>query len=168
MSNILMQILTGIPLEAGHGCWRVLGVYIASVLGGSMSIAALSSHCRALVGASAGAYGLLGAHFSTIILNWSEMEYRGIRLFIIVIFVAVDIFLCIFNPITSLGNSTITHVAGFVLGFLVGVVLVRNLKVRFWETRLVKVCLALFIVIVVILLSLIVFVANFDLLEMLS
>lgn len=65
--NLLVQILLGIPLEMVHKWWRVLIVYFAGVLAGSLGTSIVDPAVK-LAGASGGVYSLLAAHVATIIM----------------------------------------------------------------------------------------------------
>lgn len=67
MVNIMVQILLGIPLEMVHRWWRVLLVYLAGVIAGSLATS-LSDPYVYLAGASGGVYALITAHIATIIM----------------------------------------------------------------------------------------------------
>lgn len=65
--NIMVQVLLGIPLEMVHRWWRVLIVYLAGVIAGSLATS-LSDPTVFLAGASGGVYALITAHVATIIM----------------------------------------------------------------------------------------------------
>lgn len=65
--NLLVQILLGVPLEMVHKWWRVLIVYFAGVLAGSLGTSITDPTVR-LAGASGGVYSLITAHISTILM----------------------------------------------------------------------------------------------------
>lgn len=65
--NLLVQLLLGIPLEMVHHWWRVLLIYFAGVLAGSLFTSIMDPTVK-LAGASGGVYSLITAHIATIIL----------------------------------------------------------------------------------------------------
>jgi rhomboid-related protein 1/2/3 len=65
--NLLVQLLLGIPLEMVHHWWRVLIVYIAGVVAGSLATSVTDPYTR-LAGASGGVYAVLLAHIATIVM----------------------------------------------------------------------------------------------------
>jgi rhomboid-related protein 1/2/3 len=65
--NLFVQLLLGLPLEMVHRWWRVLIVYVAGVVAGSLGTSVFDPYTR-LAGASGGVYALLFAHIATIIL----------------------------------------------------------------------------------------------------
>lgn len=67
MVDMMVQILLGIPLEMVHRWWRVLLVYLAGVIAGSLATS-LSDPYVYLAGASGGVYALITAHIATIIM----------------------------------------------------------------------------------------------------
>lgn len=62
-----MQLLLGVPLEMVHRWWRVLIIYIAGVVAGSLGTSVTDPYTR-LAGASGGVYAILLAHIATIIM----------------------------------------------------------------------------------------------------
>lgn len=91
-TNVLLQLILGVLLEIVHNWSRIAIIYFASVIGGSLFITVLNPNSYA-VGASAGVYGLLFSHLSTIILNWTKMDKKFLRLMMLVIYVVFDIFI---------------------------------------------------------------------------
>lgn len=67
MVNLLVQILLGVPLEMVHKGWRVLAIYFAGVLAGSLGTS-VTDPSVFLAGASGGVYALVTAHIATIII----------------------------------------------------------------------------------------------------
>lgn len=63
----MVQILLGIPLEMVHKWWRVLVVYFAGVLAGSLATSIADPYVK-LAGASGGVYSLITAHVASIIM----------------------------------------------------------------------------------------------------
>ena len=60
-------------MEIVHGPIRLMGVYLAGVVSGSLLTSITDSNTY-LAGASGGCYALLLAHLPTIILNCREMK----------------------------------------------------------------------------------------------
>jgi rhomboid-related protein 1/2/3 len=63
--NLVVQIMLGIPLEMVHGWWRVLLVYLAGVIAGSLGTS-ISDPKVYLAGASGGVYAIIAAHLASI------------------------------------------------------------------------------------------------------
>ncbi|XP_075219345.1 rhomboid-related protein 2-like [Lycorma delicatula] len=146
--NVTVQLLLGIPLEMVHHWWRVLIIYLAGVLAGSLGTSVFDP-TTSLVGASGGVYAIITAHLSTIILNWSEMEHAGWQLTIFLILMVVDFGQFIYYRYflqVDLRIGYEAHLAGAVAGLLVGVYVLRNLEVHSWEKVLKWICFALYIV----------------------
>jgi rhomboid-related protein 1/2/3 len=59
--------MLGIPLEMVQRWWRVLIVYIAGVVAGSLGTSVTDPYTR-LAGASGGVYAILFAHIASIIM----------------------------------------------------------------------------------------------------
>jgi rhomboid-related protein 1/2/3 len=71
--------MLGIPLEMVHGWWRVLFVYLAGVVAGSLGTS-VSDPTVYLAGASGGVYAIIAAHLASIcmvgIVGWYGFHYR--------------------------------------------------------------------------------------------
>lgn len=67
IGNVMLQLLLGVPLELVHKWWRVLLIYFAGILAGSLGYSFVKS-CGNLIGVSAGCYALLFAHIANIIM----------------------------------------------------------------------------------------------------
>lgn len=59
--------MLGTPLEMVHRWWRVLWIYLAGVIAGSLGTSIFDPSVR-LAGASGGVYSLITAHIATIIM----------------------------------------------------------------------------------------------------
>ncbi|XP_046647042.1 rhomboid-related protein 2-like [Daphnia pulicaria] len=146
-TNILVQVVLGIPLEMVHSWWRVLIIYVAGVIAGSLGTSVLDPTVY-LAGASGGVYALLLAHLASLILNWKEMEFAIWRLLFIVILVVVDVGTAIYyryveNVDTKVGYAA--HLAGAIAGLLVGVNVLRNLQVERWEKVVWWICFTVYV-----------------------
>ncbi|GLG99130.1 hypothetical protein R5R35_012168 [Gryllus longicercus] len=135
--NLLVQVLLGTPLEMVHRWWRVLIIYFAGVLAGSLGTS-ISDPKVYLAGASGGVYALITAHVSSIVMNWSEMRFALLQLVVFFILTASDIGTAIYNRyILEDGQRDrigyAAHLAGALAGLLVGINVLRNLQVKRWE-----------------------------------
>ncbi|XP_066589873.1 rhomboid-related protein 2 isoform X2 [Prorops nasuta] len=133
--NLLVQIMLGIPLEMVHKWWRVLIIYIAGVIAGSLGTS-ISDPTVYLAGASGGVYAIITAHVATIIMNWSQMEFAVLQLLVFLVITSVDVGQAIYNRYVADTNDQVgyvAHLAGAVAGLLVGINVLRNLEVKTWE-----------------------------------
>lgn len=133
--NLLVQIMLGIPLEMVHKWWRVLIIYIAGVLAGSLGTS-VSDPTVYLAGASGGVYALITAHVATIIMNWSEMEFAVLQLLVFLVITSVDVGQAVYNRYVLDTNDQIgyvAHLAGAIAGLLVGINILRNIEIQTWE-----------------------------------
>ncbi|XP_057340057.1 protein rhomboid isoform X2 [Microplitis mediator] len=133
--NLLVQIMLGIPLEMVHKWWRVLIIYLAGVVAGSLGTS-VSDPKVYLAGASGGVYALITAHVATIIMNWRQMEFAVLQLCVFIIVTAVDVGQAIYNRYvleTKDQIGYVAHFAGAIAGLLVGINVLRNLEVQTWE-----------------------------------
>ncbi|XP_067662674.1 rhomboid-related protein 2-like isoform X1 [Haliotis asinina] len=163
LSNMIFQLLFGLPLEIVHKWWRVMVVYLCGVLAGSLAHS-VTDHSVALVGASGGVYALLGAHLAAVATNWKEMNYKccegnivrvllsaPVRLFIILALVVPDTSLAIYRRVTAPENQKVgvsAHIGGFLTGLLLGIPVLKNIKKLPWETTLGWVTMAVFLLLV--------------------
>ncbi|XP_025833635.1 rhomboid-related protein 2 isoform X2 [Agrilus planipennis] len=129
--NLAVQILLGVPLEMVHRWWRVLLIYFAGVIAGSLGTS-LTDPSVKLAGASGGVYSLITAHISSIIMNWKEMEFPALQLLIFLIITGCDVGTAIYNRYVLNINEHIgysAHFAGALAGLLVGIHILRNFRV---------------------------------------
>ncbi|XP_073831660.1 rhomboid-related protein 2-like [Musca autumnalis] len=133
LMNLFVQICLGVVLELVHH-WRVGLVYLAGVVAGSMGTS-LTSPGIFLAGASGGVYALITAHIGTIIVNWNEMEYALVQLFVLLFYCFADLGTSIYRHITDQHDQIgyVAHLSGAIAGFLMGICVLRNLEVRRWE-----------------------------------
>jgi membrane associated rhomboid family serine protease len=130
--NSLLCLLLGVPLEGFHGHWRIIAIFNISVVGGGWAHMVSRSHDSGLVGMSAGCYSLLGIHMADLAMNWSQNRWRKPKLLVRLLLMALDVAVYYFStPDNPTGHSA--HVGGYVTGLIVGILLVRNLKVKKWE-----------------------------------
>lgn len=75
-----MQIFLGVILEMVHERWRVLTIYFAGILAGSLGTSVFNPRVK-LAGASGGVYALITAHIVTVILVSALTKTRPFYLF---------------------------------------------------------------------------------------
>eukprot|EP00933_Yihiella_yeosuensis_P023206 TRINITY_DN18099_c0_g1_i3.p1 TRINITY_DN18099_c0_g1~~TRINITY_DN18099_c0_g1_i3.p1 ORF type:complete len:204 (-),score=14.55 TRINITY_DN18099_c0_g1_i3:152-679(-) len=91
---------------------------------------------------SAGCYALIGMHLGDLFLNWHQTRYRKPKLVILVLLIAFDL-LNVYLSTTAGETSTShsAHLGGYSIGLILGILLGRNLVVKWWER-----CLQAFLV----------------------
>ncbi|CAG9536978.1 unnamed protein product [Cercopithifilaria johnstoni] len=164
LPNIIFQIVIGIPLELVHKMWRIAIIYLMAVCLGALLQYVLDPSVY-LIGCSAGVYALMSAHLSNLIVNWTEMPFRLVRLFIISAYIFTDTASTVYRrfQVDECDRISYTaHIAGAVTGLLMGVVILHNLKVLYWERILMIVSLVLFGTIFFFLTAMVVFVNPFS------
>ncbi|XP_060533891.1 rhomboid-related protein 2-like isoform X3 [Cylas formicarius] len=128
--NLIVQILLGVPLEMVNQWWRVLAVYFAGVVAGSLVTSITDPTCY-LAGASGGVYAIITAHVSNIIMNFNEMSFPVIQLSILVILIIADVGTAIHNRYYLKIDQNIgyaAHLGGAMAGFLVGIWVLKNVE----------------------------------------
>ncbi|CAG9830264.1 unnamed protein product [Diabrotica balteata] len=125
--NLVVQLFLGFPLEMVHK-WRVLIVYFAGVLAGSLGTSVTDPHTY-LAGASAGVYALITGHIGTIFMNWNEMDFPSIQLGIFLLITCIDVGTSLYNKFYLELNDNIgyvAHASGAIAGLLVGIWTLKN------------------------------------------
>ena len=132
--NLLVQLLLGIPLEMVHRWWRILLIYLSGVVAGSL-VTSISDPDVYLAGASGGVYAIIAAHLANVIFNWSEMEFAGLRLIAFLLLAGIDTGIAVYYRYIEVDTQVgyAAHAAGAAVGLLLGIVVLRNLRVKTWE-----------------------------------
>lgn len=128
-----------------------------------------------LAGASGGVYALITAHIATIIMvtsslfprflcfflqnanrnpslffsqNYHEMEFAIVQLFVFLIFCITDVGMSVYRHAYEMHDQVgyVAHLSGAVAGLLVGIGVLRNLKVRPWERALWWIAVTMYVV----------------------
>jgi len=110
-------------------------VYLAGVLMGSLSVSVVDGSVY-LAGASGGVYALIAAHCANLVVNWAEMEFAIARLIFFILLIGSDVGVALYNRYNNVGDdkvSYVAHIGGFLAGLLMGIVVLRNFKLREWE-----------------------------------
>lgn len=134
--NLIVQLFLGIILEIVNRWWRVLIIYFAGVVAGSLGASIVDPE-SILQGASGGVYAVITAHIASIILNWRQMDYQLAQLIIFMVLVCCDIGNAIYERHVQniFGRvSYVAHLAGALAGLLMGINVVQNVKVTRKET----------------------------------
>ncbi|KHJ48989.1 peptidase, S54 family [Trichuris suis] len=134
LCNLTIQTLTGVPLELMHGSKGTAAVYIAGVLAGSLATSIFSRDAY-LVGASGGVYALMAAHVAHVLLNFSHIPFRAVRILSIAMITLVDTFLAISNYLDKADKSEcctsyVAHLAGSVAGLTTGLIVLKSSEHR--------------------------------------
>uniref|UniRef100_A0A914DCF9 EF-hand domain-containing protein n=1 Tax=Acrobeloides nanus TaxID=290746 RepID=A0A914DCF9_9BILA len=139
-------LLLGIPLELVHKVQRIAPIYFLGALLGHFLYLA-SAPTIGAVGASGAVFALVGAHVANVIINWSEMKFQWLRFAftnLILLRVLQEVFKHFSYGLND-GVGHLDHIGGFIGGFLLGIVLLRNINIRKWEHHAKLASLAMFI-----------------------
>lgn len=151
LSNVIVQLLLGIPLELVHGSLRIMGIYIIGVIAGSLGSSVFNVGIY-LVGASGGDFALMFAFLANVIMNWDSMKlfYAIMRVSLVSVFIIADFASALYRYYGDTGSadrvSYAAHLAGALAGLLCGFFLLKNFKTQKWEDILMKASIAIFIV----------------------
>jgi len=124
--NSIVILLVGIPLERSHGHQCLFHVFQIGVIYGGLAIA-VGNPNAIVVGASGGAYALLGVHVANVALNWNTMMSRWCRLLSLCSIIATDIFMSLLGADKTRKVSHESHTGGLISGLLRGLWLLDNL-----------------------------------------
>jgi rhomboid-related protein 1/2/3 len=131
VSNVLMLLIAGIPLESVHGSVRIGALFQCGVVLGGLATAVFKPSVK-LVGASAGCYALLGVHVANLMINWKEMTTtRWVRVAGLGALALMDVL--VYHFAHQPGVGYVAHGVGYLIGVLCGAALLRNLVVWRWE-----------------------------------
>ena len=142
-NNALLLLLFGALFEVVHGVVAHVAVFWIGGFAGVLYESAMNADfVGRLLGASGGAYAIVGAFAGHLLINWTETPFAPLFLATLALYV-VAIGLEVALREESVAVADWAHGAGLVQGALVGVVVVRNVRVLWWENALVLVALAL-------------------------
>ena len=122
--NMLTLFSLAPPLVERMGQGRFLLLYMASMIGGGLGFALLSQSPQPMVGASGALFGLAGA---VMALSWQYLRARGESLRPVI---RSLLWLAVLNAVLWWAMSGMlaweTHLGGFVVGWVMGLWLVRG------------------------------------------
>lgn len=138
--NCFILLVAGLPLETFQGHWRTFLLFNAGVASGAMTSMVWNVRAE-LVGMSAGCYALLFAHFAELLMNWRQSRFRWPKMFVLFTIVGLDVVniqltqLSVTDDLSPVlkAVSHSSHVGGALLGFIIGILLSRNLVVHLHE-----------------------------------
>ena len=129
-NNIALILSLGSIFEFIHGPIPSIVVFwIGGITGTMLEAGWWSGPNIRLLGASSGAYALTSGYLAHLSMNWTETPFR---LTWLISFVACTILTILFYFFAEDGPNGIAHVAhlgGFVQGFFVSMVSIRNIRV---------------------------------------
>jgi len=132
-TNVLMNLVLGVPLEEFHGTRRLSLMYNIGVFGGACCAIVSDVHSE-IVGMSGGCYALLGMHMADLIMNWNQRKNRILKLLLLFTLVIYDTVSAMLTM--NGGVSHATHFGGYFSGLIIAIVLGRNVKWHRWERHL--------------------------------
>ncbi|KAG4071613.1 hypothetical protein HA402_011767 [Bradysia odoriphaga] len=147
--TILLQLMFGVLLEIVHNWLPIAVIYFSSVIGGSLFITLFSPNSYA-VGASAGVYGLLSSHLSSIILDWNDWNMKMLRLALVVFYICLDFGVNWKFAPDDFDTNYASYVGGAITGFLISILVLKDAKKQQWKKNLRSVCVGILISIVIV------------------
>lgn len=128
ISNLISQFILGSVIEAFIGSWRAGVLYLVSnCLGGLFSCVV---HNAPGVGASVAIFGILGAYFGFMLVNWNYLdEVMGPRnKFCNLIFMLMIVILNISYGFNNKMIDNYGHLGGLIYGFLTIFLLIKPIR----------------------------------------
>lgn len=123
ITNVLVLVIAGVPLERFYGTWRLAVMWNIGVIGGALCLFVADPHMD-VVGMSGGCYALQAIHVAKLSMNWQIEDFRIEKLVFILIVTTAHILHARFTGNSS--TSHVSHFGGAVTGLLVGILLGRN------------------------------------------
>lgn len=148
--NVVLLLLSGALLESSE---QALHAFEVAYGGGVLSVAGHGATSSLRIrGASGAVYAILWSQASLLLLNWSEMPTRHLRLLGLVLLLALEVLMFVW-----LGRETRTSYAGHAFGAVAGIAISlvsgRNVRFHHWELALNLLGLALYLCILVVALA---------------
>ena len=144
--NILLLLLSGIPLELIHDGANVSLIFMAGTVAGAFLCYAADT--TLLVGASAGVYALLFTHIGNTVVNGDLMSPKSL---LITLILNLPLFALFLYDVISIGvgkessTSFSAHLGGLITGLTFGTCIIRNFNEQTWENNVKYVCWLVFV-----------------------
>lgn len=116
--NLLFQLHFGFTFELRWGLWRFIGVYIVAGVGASLMSSVVTA-ASVSVGASGALFGLLGADFTYLIMNWVDIPGNKQEMCVIVFVIVINFVFGSIGPAVAGGDNTVdwaAHLGGLLTG----------------------------------------------------
>lgn len=131
-TNVASGVALGAPLEAAHGAARCAALYVVSGAGGALAYRAwwcarVAPRPVLYVGASSAVYGVMAAYAAHLALNFAEVRGRWVWLALAAATLGAEWALARWAPVADVAYSA--HAGGAWVGLLLGVVVLRNVRV---------------------------------------
>ncbi|XP_072379847.1 rhomboid-related protein 2-like [Diabrotica undecimpunctata] len=129
ITNLVVQLALGIPLEMVNKWWRVLLIYFLGGIAGSLAHSIIDGEIR-LGGASGGVYALMTAHLAQVIMNWDSLRFASVQLVVFGLIISIDLGTASYQRyyLQELNGIGVTcHLGGALAGLLVGIYVLRNI-----------------------------------------
>ncbi|RDX62878.1 RHOMBOID-like protein 2, partial [Mucuna pruriens] len=129
LANMLSLVFIGIRLEQQFGFVKIGIIYLLSGFGGSV-LSSLFIRDHISVGASGALFGLLGAMLSELITNWTIYSNKAMALITLLVIIVINLGIGILPHVDNFA-----HIGGFLVGFLLGFILLPRPQFGWLEQR---------------------------------
>ncbi|CAG9862275.1 unnamed protein product [Phyllotreta striolata] len=151
ITNLIVQLLLGVPLEMVNRWWRVLLIYFLGGIAGCLAHAVIDGRVR-LGGASGGVYAILAAHLAQVIINWNDLPYAYLQFIVFGLLIFVDLGTASYyryyeGVVNEIGVTC--HLGGALAGMLAGIYILRNVHVTTGEKVIWWVALVIYVLLMI-------------------
>ena len=96
---------------------------------------------------------MVGAHVANVLMNFKEMRFGIVRSLVLGVLIVADVSLALYKRYgldTKDATGHMAHLGGFVGGLFLGIVCLKNLKIKSWEKVIWYVALAALLILALI------------------
>lgn len=131
ISNLSLQIPFGMLFEMMHSHTPSVFIFwISGLFGALVEISILGDNIT-YGGASPGVFAIISAYLGHVIINWNESQFKWVMLIIIFCYAIFTIASALITQSSNIAHWA--HLGGFIHGFFMGIVTVKNYRIYNWE-----------------------------------
>ena len=132
LGNVIVTVSLVMAFEIAHGTLRTLAIFwIGGLVGSIAQVLLWDPRYKSLVGSSAAVFSVLGACLAHLVANLQETPLWPVWVLVASITVVVEILTMIVDPLAHVAYEA--HVFGAAYGAILGLAIVRNVRVWPWE-----------------------------------
>ncbi|CAO3653192.1 unnamed protein product [Cunninghamella blakesleeana] len=117
--NMLTHLRLGADLERAYGLPRYLVLYFSAGLFGNVLSSMLAQPLQVSLGCSGALFGLIGAMFIDVLVNWKVIPHPTRELMKLLVSTIISLVLGLLP-----GLDNFAHIGGFIVGVLVGMIII--------------------------------------------